>query len=508
MHLDTFLDILPSSLPAAIAAVLVVIAGSLLAALTALVVLRLLDSLARYSKRSNASSDSPALRAATDNSEQIVEAEELAPATGRIADTDAPRPGITVTPQQTLDTHRAERIHATSRVAEPVETASTVGRVGVQPATIDSVNTGTSGRVPTPPLTAKSNSALPINLERSFDQNRGVPGFLYVARNDLHLPGLFKLGQTKRTGGERIQELSDSLRRAGEIGQFELVCEVPTGDAFGMEQLAFEWLRDCRAIDQREFFFGDPRLFLAAFKGVTRLERKEDFLAAWRTPLAEACASRDAVERMVGELIPPKVGPGSGWVYLTRNDYHLVDVFGIGCSATDPLEGIARRNRLRQQKSGCIGFSRIVHCVSTYQPHQVTHRVLSWFRRQRVHPRQRFVRARLSDLSEALGALAVLAHSEKQNADVASNKSERQTSPQSTGREQPGGGTRDQPAPDQNGTTESPVLQNHCPHPNCLAEIRTSGQEDSVRSLRCPSCRRLVEYFVENGKLCVRRPYL
>lgn len=331
-----------------------------------------------------------------------------------------------------------------------------------------------------------------------------------MARNDLHLPGLFKLGQTSLTGGKRIRFLNESLVGTGDIGRFGIVCEAPTDDAFGTEQQAFEWLRDCRAITQREFFFGDPQLFLAAFKGVTGRGREEDFLAAWGTPLAEARASINAVERTIGEPIPPKIGLGSGWVYLTRNDYHLSDVFGIGWSETDPLERIDRRNRMRQHVSGCIGFSCVVHCASTYQPDRVTHGVLSRFRRQRVHPRLRFVRARLSELSEALVALAVLAPPVEQDRseDVASEKSERLVPSRDTGRRRRHGQTRHQPPPDQNGTAESPILQNHCPHPNCVAEIRTSGQEDLVRSLRCPSCRRLVEYFVENGKLCVRRTYL
>lgn len=157
MHLGTFLDLVPSSLPAAIAAALVVISGALLATLTALVVLRLLDSLARYLRRINASRDSSAGRASTDSSEQVPGAQEIGSATGQISesDADARRLGPTVDPQEAVGANRAKRAPASSELAAPVEKASTVSHASIRPANTDSASKGTSVAIPIPLQTAK-----------------------------------------------------------------------------------------------------------------------------------------------------------------------------------------------------------------------------------------------------------------------------------------------------------------------------------------------------------------
>ncbi len=86
----------------------------------------------------------------------------------------------------------------------------------------------------------------------------GVPGHIYVARNDAHRDGIYKIGLTTRDNPEvRINELNKQAHEArvtGHIGHLKLVCSYETIDCGRAESMVHEELANYRYSHNREFF--------------------------------------------------------------------------------------------------------------------------------------------------------------------------------------------------------------------------------------------------------------
>ncbi|PAT31839.1 hypothetical protein CLI92_09295 [Vandammella animalimorsus] len=93
----------------------------------------------------------------------------------------------------------------------------------------------------------------------SFVQNfYGVPGHIYIARNDAHRDGIYKIGLTTRMNPQvRIDEINRQAREArvtGHIGQLRLIESFETIDCGRAESTIHAQLASCRYAHNREFF--------------------------------------------------------------------------------------------------------------------------------------------------------------------------------------------------------------------------------------------------------------
>lgn len=93
---------------------------------------------------------------------------------------------------------------------------------------------------------------------RYVEKFYGVPGHIYVARNDAHRDGIYKIGLTTRVNPEtRINELNKQAHEArvtGHIGHLKLVCSYETIDCGRAESTIHEKLASYRYSHNREFF--------------------------------------------------------------------------------------------------------------------------------------------------------------------------------------------------------------------------------------------------------------
>lgn len=93
---------------------------------------------------------------------------------------------------------------------------------------------------------------------RYVEKFYGVPGHIYVARNDAHRDGIYKIGLTTRGNPEvRINELNKQAHEArvtAHIGHLKLVCSYETIDCGRAESTVHEKLANYRYSHNREFF--------------------------------------------------------------------------------------------------------------------------------------------------------------------------------------------------------------------------------------------------------------
>lgn len=90
-----------------------------------------------------------------------------------------------------------------------------------------------------------------------FSRHEGVPGFIYVARNEFHDKDLYKVGYTSKESAQfRINTLNQGLKKggAGALGFLSLVYERKTLNSYGAEQIAHSALKNYRVTHAREYF--------------------------------------------------------------------------------------------------------------------------------------------------------------------------------------------------------------------------------------------------------------
>ncbi|WP_128000194.1 GIY-YIG nuclease family protein [Piscinibacter defluvii] len=93
------------------------------------------------------------------------------------------------------------------------------------------------------------------HAEGHFARHATTPGWLYVFRNDLHAPNLYKIGYTTVGTAVRLRFMNEQLRGvSGAVGKFRVIYERRVPESFNAEQRVFARLAPFRARSNREFF--------------------------------------------------------------------------------------------------------------------------------------------------------------------------------------------------------------------------------------------------------------
>lgn len=93
------------------------------------------------------------------------------------------------------------------------------------------------------------------HAEGHFARHATTPGWLYVFRNDLHAPNLYKIGYTTAGPAVRLRFMNEQLRGvSGAVGEFRVIYERRVPESFNAEQRVFARLAPFRARSNREFF--------------------------------------------------------------------------------------------------------------------------------------------------------------------------------------------------------------------------------------------------------------
>lgn len=238
-----------------------------------------------------------------------------------------------------------------------------------------------------------------------FKRHSGVPGFLYLARNDARRPGLYKIGYTTQLPQSRIATLNAQVKNAVDLGSFRLIHSVPVGSSYDMEQALFTVLKGRRVIDQREFFFGDEKTFMRAMDALVQMPQDDgesinDFLESdpWAGVLVPASSFEDCA-------IPPRSSATGGWLYLCANFWHEPDTFYYSVTQDSPGEVVRRLNDAQKALTSQLGFYRIVACravASTELARREAQVLLAPFK---IEGRKNFVKLPLSRAREIFNSI-------------------------------------------------------------------------------------------------------
>ncbi len=107
-------------------------------------------------------------------------------------------------------------------------------------------------------------------------ENHNKKGIVYVLTNDF-MPGIIKIGQTKKTVEERIKELD---RNSALPQPFRFHFAIESDRYLDIEKLAHNAFDDHRVRKNREFFKIDPERAVAALKisGCTEIKLANDMI--------------------------------------------------------------------------------------------------------------------------------------------------------------------------------------------------------------------------------------
>lgn len=101
--------------------------------------------------------------------------------------------------------------------------------------------------------------------DRHFQRHAFTPGWLYVARNELHAHDLFKVGYTTVSPLTRIRTLNlQSKGVTTAIGRFHLLHSRSVPMSYSAEQQVFKRLAEYRVSKEREFFRAPQSMIVEA----------------------------------------------------------------------------------------------------------------------------------------------------------------------------------------------------------------------------------------------------
>ena len=87
-----------------------------------------------------------------------------------------------------------------------------------------------------------------------FERGFGKPGWVYIARNDLHREDIYKVGYTEFPPEDRVLKLNTEQRnRTSQIGFFHLAYAVAVLDSQGCEQSLFKRIGKLKESPKKEF---------------------------------------------------------------------------------------------------------------------------------------------------------------------------------------------------------------------------------------------------------------
>lgn len=255
----------------------------------------------------------------------------------------------------------------------------------------------------TPAGPRKLRTPRPILRPEDFQQNAGIPGFLYLARNEEHWTGLHKVGQTRNHPSGRVAQLNKEHGKLTDIGDFQLMDVVPVVDAYGAEQVLFQVLDDLRPARGREFFIADRPFLSEAMQAAARFICGDD---EWLNRIFQDV---DRGDQPAWPAYPDRynyraAGRPPGWVFIARNRFHAADTYRVSASVKLPDVVIKEWNNFQRTVTPQIGFYSVVYAVPVVnyvQAGTIGKRALA---RWKLDGQRSFFRGPLSELAGALSA--------------------------------------------------------------------------------------------------------
>lgn len=337
---------------------------------------------------------------------------------------------------------------------------------------------------PVAPRPATTRTPAQVVTPEHYRRHAGVPGFLYIAHNDEHRAGLFKIGYTTGSPQVRMASLNKEHKEASDIGVFHLVHSVPVAASYDAEQALFDAITAQRVAERREFFFGSQDALIRAVNAAARLTYGD--ADPLNTIYAESSTWATANQGM-GPSLPPVQTQAlqtleHGWVYICRNPWHREDTFRVSFTKVDPKKRLEELNAGQRRFTSQIGFYRIVACVQVISVQDVYRKLQSMLASYRVKGSRVFYQAPLPVLCARVET-AVSTGSSARNLDGA-------------GLVQTVGTTAINP----DGEHRSIVVEliHGTPHftwaawtaacPACRQRLRFKGQIGARGNVNCPSC--------------------
>lgn len=204
-----------------------------------------------------------------------------------------------------------------------------------------------------------------------YQRHAGVPGFLYIARNDCYQVGLFKMGYTTAPSPDaRIKSLNSQHAKASDVGKFSLIYSAPAKGSYDAEQALFDVIAKVageriRVVDKREFFFQRTDFLIRAVQAASAFNNDnpdalDEFL--------EWALGQDSWQRLAPDFnqpvdIPPRLLATDAWIYVLHNRWHRDSIFRVAVTKRSPLKALEKLNEVQRDLTCQIGFYTLVFCI-------------------------------------------------------------------------------------------------------------------------------------------------
>jgi hypothetical protein len=325
-----------------------------------------------------------------------------------------------------------------------------------------------------------------------YRRHTGVPGFLYIAHNDEHRTGLFKLGYTTLSPQARMASLNKAHEEASDIGVFHLVHSVPVAASYDAEQALFDAITAQRVAERREFFYGSQEALIGAVNAAARLTYgdADPLNTIYADSSTWATASQGMAPSLSPVRIPPRQGLESGWIYICRNPWHRDDTFRVSFTKVDPIPRLEELNSGQRRNTSQIGFYQIVHCVLASHLKGATHQLQKMLAPYRIRGSRVFYRASLPVLQAVIDAVVSAGPTSPNQLDagIAGVNGTATTDP--TGEHRP---ITVEPV---HGSVHYSWAAWTAACPACRVRLRFKGQIGARGNVNCPSCDGLIFTYI------------
>lgn len=268
----------------------------------------------------------------------------------------------------------------------------------------------------TPPNQARSASQTPItedfnfqqHVHDSYEQNRGTPGFIYIARNDEHRNHLFKLGHTAKSPNEREATLNRQLQESQDIGEFRIIHFAAVSKSLDAEEDLFFALAQRRVTNGREYFYGNEE---ALCRAVNAIAQKYQGSESALKEFSDSCPWSDSPEMLRPQMsncdIPDRLTTDDGWVLVLRNAWHRPETYRLAYTIRPPNQFVHRLNSAQRSNTTQLGFYSIVACRAVRQPREAARTLRNHFEEYKIGRRFAFFRVQLNLINRLLSSLEV-----------------------------------------------------------------------------------------------------
>ncbi len=319
-----------------------------------------------------------------------------------------------------------------------------------------------------------------------YSRHSGVPGFLYIARNDFYQPGLHKIGYTTLTPPERIKTLNQQHNHASDLGRFSLVFSSPVGGSYDAEQALFDAIATTRVAKKREYFLERSEFLIKALQAASIFNRGNpdalDEFLDWSLDQDSWKTHRPPILDEV--TVPPKLNSTDEYIYVLRNPWHRESIFRFGRTKNDPRIKLAELNRKQRELTCQIGFYKLVECIAVDDLETMFPRFKVLVQPYKVVGSRTFVDMPLDSLTAA-----IIRAAEDPSVQASRNQARNRKAKQQATRASTDLFTEKSSSPTQGATT---ARRHAIPRsrkgwidcPNCLSSIQLATDEDTI----CPEC--------------------